>query len=161
MDIVNPDQARGPCAGFRVLEFGTIAQIGSPRELYERPANLFVAQFIGSPKMNILPCTTSGGRFHLEGGRGGEFAFSGEAVHVGSRPEHITLGEPGEGNCDGTVDVVEYLGADTYVIIDGGPLGQITVRGSSEDPHKPGDRVGLIFDDKWTLFFDADGLAVQ
>jgi multiple sugar transport system ATP-binding protein len=144
-----------------VLEFGTIAQIGSPKELYERPANLFVAQFIGSPKMNILPCTTGGGRFNLEGGRGGAFDLAGEAVSVGTRPEHITLGEPGEGNCDGTVDVVEYLGADTYVIIDGGPLGQITVRGSSEDPHKPGDRVGLIFDEKWTLFFDKDGLAVR
>ena len=144
-----------------VLEFGKIAQIGSPRELYEHPANLFVAQFIGSPKMNILPCTTRDGRFVLEGGRGGDFGFAGAAVHVGTRPEHITLGDPGEGHCDGTVDVVEYLGADTYVIIDGGAMGQITVRGSSEDDHKPGDRVGLIFDDKWTLFFDQDGLAVR
>ncbi|PRY23838.1 carbohydrate ABC transporter ATP-binding protein (CUT1 family) [Aliiruegeria haliotis] len=143
-----------------VLEFGTIAQIGTPRELYERPANLFVAQFIGSPKMNILPCTTGDGRFNLEGGRGGDYALSGNAVSVGARPEHISLGEEGEGNCDGTVDVVEYLGADTYVIIDGGPLGQITVRGSSQDPHKPGDRVGLVFDPQWQLFFDADGLAV-
>ena len=46
-----------------VLEFGKIAQVGTPRELYERPANLFVAQFIGSPKMNVLPCTVSGDRF--------------------------------------------------------------------------------------------------
>ncbi len=143
-----------------VLEFGKIAQIGTPKELYERPANLFVAQFIGSPKMNILPCTTGGGRYNLEGGRGGAYHHSTAAVNIGTRPEHITLGNEGEGACDGTVDVVEYLGADTYVIIDGGPLGQITVRGSSQDPHKPGDRVGLIFDAQWQLFFTADGLAV-
>jgi multiple sugar transport system ATP-binding protein len=44
-----------------VLDFGTIAQVGTPRELYESPANLFVAEFIGSPKMNILPCTVAAG----------------------------------------------------------------------------------------------------
>jgi multiple sugar transport system ATP-binding protein len=54
-----------------VLDFGTIAQVGTPRELYESPANLFVAEFIGSPKMNILPCSVTGGEYHLDGGRGG------------------------------------------------------------------------------------------
>ena len=54
-----------------VLEFGKIAQVGSPRELYENPANLFVAQFIGSPKMNVMPCRSEGGTYFLEGGRGG------------------------------------------------------------------------------------------
>jgi multiple sugar transport system ATP-binding protein len=67
-----------------VLDFGTIAQVGTPRELYESPANLFVAEFIGSPKMNILPCTVTGGEYHLDGGRGGPGAGlrrGGEAGH--------------------------------------------------------------------------------
>jgi multiple sugar transport system ATP-binding protein len=111
-----------------VLEFGKIAQVGSPRELYERPANLFVAQFIGSPKMNILPCTTDGGSYTVQGGRGGAYRGDEDAVQLGIRPEHITLGAPGDGQCDGTIDVVEYLGADSFLVVDCGPLGQITVR---------------------------------
>ncbi|SFC54483.1 ABC transporter ATP-binding protein [Tropicimonas isoalkanivorans] len=143
-----------------VLEAGRIAQIGSPKELYEHPGNLFVAQFIGSPKMNILPCRTEGGRFHLEGGRGGAYPHSTPAAFIGVRPEHISIAETGAGACDGVVDVVEYLGADTFLIIDAGPLEKITVRVSSEDGHRPGDRVGLVFDARWQLFFTEDGLAV-
>ncbi|WP_068108803.1 ABC transporter ATP-binding protein [Tropicimonas marinistellae] len=144
-----------------VLEAGRIAQIGTPKELYERPGNLFVAQFIGSPKMNVLPCRTEAGTYYLEGGRGGEYGFGTPAAHIGVRPEHITVGASGAGACDGVVDVVEYLGADTYLIVDAGALGQVTVRVSSEDGHRPGDQVSLIFDPKWQLFFSADGLAVS
>ena len=143
-----------------VLEFGRVAQVGSPRELYEKPANLFVAQFIGSPKMNMLPCTTEGTRYVLEGGRGGPFEGGSPAKHVGVRPEHITLGEPGTGQCDGTVDVLEYLGADTFVIIDGGPLGQITVRITGDTGLKPGDAVGLTFEGT-KHFFGQDGLRIE
>ncbi len=142
-----------------VLEFGRIAQVGSPRELYENPANLFVAQFIGSPKMNVMPCTTTGDAYALEGNRGGGFSGDRPAAHIGIRPEHITIGAEGTGQCDGTVDVLEYLGADTFVIIDGGPLGQLTVRVIGDTKLAPGDRVGLTFDE--TLhFFDADGQAI-
>jgi multiple sugar transport system ATP-binding protein len=143
-----------------VLEAGRIAQIGSPKELYEQPGNLFVAQFIGSPKMNILPCQTEGGRFHLQGGRGGDYPHGTPAAFIGVRPEHISVAETGAGACDGVVDVVEYLGADTFLIIDAGPLEKITVRVSSEVGHRPGDRVGLVFDPRWQLFFSEDGLAV-
>ena len=142
-----------------VLEFGTIAQVGSPRELYERPANLFVAQFIGSPKMNVMPCRTEAGHYHLEGGRSGPFDGDRPATHLGARPEHIVLGAPGTGQCDGTVDVLEYLGADTFVILDCGPLGQVTVRVIGGTALRPGDRAGLTFDDT-THFFDADGQAI-
>jgi len=142
-----------------VLEFGRIAQVGSPRELYENPANLFVAQFIGSPKMNVMPCKTDGATYLLEGGRGGPFPGDRPATHLGARPEHIVLGAPGTGQLDGTVDVLEYLGADTFVIVDGGPLGQITVRVIGNSDLNPGDRVGVTFDET-THFFDADGLAI-
>ena len=143
-----------------VLDGGKIAQVGSPRELYQNPANLFVAQFIGSPKMNVMPCTTSKGAYILDGKRGGKFGGGRGAVSVGIRPEHIQLVAPGKGQCDGTVDVLEYLGADTFVIVDGGVLGQITVRQSGDADLKPGARVGLEFEAGQTHFFDDTGLAV-
>ncbi len=140
-----------------VLEFGKIAQVGTPRELYERPANLFVAQFIGSPKMNILPCSISGGAYHLQGGRGGAATVAATATQCGIRPEHITLGAEGTGACDATVDVLEYLGAETFVLLDAGPLGTMTVRASGDVAVAPGQRVGLQFDESRMSFFDADG----
>ncbi|QMU58382.1 MAG: sn-glycerol-3-phosphate ABC transporter ATP-binding protein UgpC [Boseongicola sp.] len=143
-----------------VLEYGVIAQVGSPRELYENPANLFVAQFIGSPKMNIVDCKTDGNSFTLEGGRGGPFKGSTPATKVGFRPEHLEIGAEGEGMCDVTVDVLEYLGADTFLVVDGGPLGQLTVRTDGDTDVKPGQRIGLIAPEERLRFFDADGKAV-
>ncbi len=140
-----------------VLEFGKIAQVGTPRQLYDNPANLFVAQFIGSPKMNVVPCATEGGSYTVRGGRGG--AYSGNAVHLGIRPEHITIGESGTGEVDGTVDVLEYLGADTFVIFDCDEAGQINVRINGDTELKPGDTCGLTFDPDRLHFFNQDGLA--
>ena len=141
-----------------VLEFGKIAQVGPPRELYQHPANLFVAQFIGSPKMNVMSCTTSQGHYALEGGRGGAYPGDRAAAHVGIRPEHIETAEPGVGALDATIDVVEYLGADCFVILDGGPLGQLTVRVSGETTLQAGRKIGLVFPDERLHFFDKDGL---
>ena len=143
-----------------VLEYGVIAQVGSPRELYETPANLFVAQFIGSPKMNIVDCTTGDGQFSLTGQRGGPFKGDRPAVKMGIRPEHIQIGAPGEGFMDVTVDVLEYLGADTFLVVDGGPLGQLTVRTDGDTAVQEGDRIGLIAPEERLRFFDANGLAI-
>ena len=143
-----------------VLEFGRIAQVGTPRDLYRRPANLFVAQFIGSPKMNVMPCATDGGSYSLPGGRGGAFASAVPAAHLGIRPEHIALGPKGSGQCDGRVDVVEYLGADSFVVMDCGELGQIHIRIVGEAELLPGDVAGLSFSPEDTHFFDASGLRV-
>ena len=143
-----------------VLEFGKIAQVGTPRTLYEHPANLFVAQFIGSPKMNVVPCSTDATRFLLAGGRGGPYDRDQGAEHLGIRPEHIEVGAAGEGAVDGVVDVVEYLGADCFVILDCGELGQMTVRVSGETDLTAGARVGLIFPPERLHFFDSAGLAI-
>ncbi len=143
-----------------VLEFGKIAQVGTPRELYERPANRFVAQFIGSPKMNIFTCTSGGGTYHLEGGRNGPYSGSGAPIEAGIRPEHVDLVREGEGQCDGVVDFVEYLGADSFSIIDCGPIGKINVRTVGDAPHTEGDRVGLAFTPDHTHFFDEGGMRV-
>jgi multiple sugar transport system ATP-binding protein len=143
-----------------VLEFGLVAQVGTPRDLYERPENLFVAQFIGSPKMNILPCKADGDQFALEGGGTGPFAGARPAAHLGIRPEHIALCAPGDGHATGRVEVVEYLGADCFVLVECPGLGPVTVRTSGDDETRIGSDVGLSFQREKLSFFDAEGLRV-
>lgn len=143
-----------------VLESGVIIQVGTPRELYADPANTFVAQFIGSPKMNVMRCRTDGHQCAVPGGR--SFAFAGgQASQLGIRPEHITVGESGNGHCDGQVDVVEYLGSDTFVMFDCGEAGLINVRISGDTSLAPGDHAGLTFDLARTLYFDNTGERVR
>lgn len=146
-----------------VLEAGRVIQVGTPRELYNSPANTFVAQFIGSPKMNVVPCSVEGKKYNLPDGRSGPYGgqAGAAATQVGIRPEHITLGKKGSGQCDGEVEVVEYLGADTFVVFACGALGQMSVRLSGESELAPGDVVGLQFDDTRTIFFDEGGDSVM
>jgi len=136
-----------------VLEGGHISQVGTPRELYENPGNLFVAQFIGSPKMNVFSAAAQGLRIAE--------TLPAQAQHVGIRPEHISLVAEGEGAFDGTVDVVEYLGADCFVIVDAGDIGQINVRVEGETLLQPGQRLGLSFGPEYTHTFDAQGQALK
>src|SRR6201997_1321944 len=95
-----------------VLNAGRIEQYGSPLELYERPANLFVAGFIGSPKMNFVT---------------GEVAGEPGAATIGVRPEHLKVDGEGQG-WPGTVSAAEHLGSDTFLYVDAGPIGQLTAR---------------------------------
>ena len=132
-----------------VLDGGRIAQVGSPRELYEKPANLFVAQFIGSPKMNVMPAGTVTGVAMPDG-----------TTHIGLRPEHAVLGAAGSGQLEGTVDVLEYLGADTFVVLDCAVAGQVTVRVLSDSDLSSGDQISVQFDPARTHFFGSDGLAL-
>ncbi len=147
-----------------VLQAGVIEQVGTPRELYETPGNLFVAQFIGSPKMNVMNVTTSDGRFQLEGQqRPGTLPAAisgGEAAHLGIRPEHIALVEPDQAHCVGTVDVSEYLGADVMLFVNCGAQGVLTVRHVGDVDVRPGDTIGLRFEDQKMHFFDKDGQAL-
>ncbi len=108
-----------------VLSVGKIEQVGSPLELYEHPRNLFVAGFIGSPKMNFIPATViqAGATEALVQGPGSEVlrvlvdasrAKPGDAVTLGVRPEHFAVGQPGSANTLNTrVTFVESLGSST------------------------------------------------
>src|SRR5437660_11571840 len=127
-----------------VLNGGKIEQYGSPLELYERPANLFVAGFIGSPKMNFVS---------------GAAAGEPSVATLGIRPEHLKIGKEGEGWA-GTVSVAEHLGSDTFLYVDAGKLGLYTERCIGEFNIKAGDRVWLSPDPARLHRFDKDGAVI-
>jgi multiple sugar transport system ATP-binding protein len=127
-----------------VLNAGNIEQVGSPLELYRNPKNLFVAGFIGSPKMNFIT--------------GPEAAKRG-AETIGVRPEHIAV-STSSGDWEGTVGVAEHLGADTFVHVNAGPLGTLNVRASGEVPVSHGDTVRLTPDPSKIHRFDDAGRAI-
>ena len=130
-----------------VLDEGRIAQVGSPRDLYENPSNLFVAQFIGSPKMNIFSASAPGLSYPVPNG----------TDQLGIRPEHITLSQAGTGHVDGVVDVIEYLGSDTFIILDCGLYGRLTARINGATDFNPGDTCGLNFQYQRVHYFNDKG----
>ncbi len=144
-----------------VLDAGRIIQVGTPRDLYNNPGNVFVAQFIGSPKMNVFGCSASEASYTVPGGRTGPYTASQPgAAQMGIRPEHISVGDAGTGQCDGTVDVVEYLGADTFVLFDCGKAGALNVRITGDAGLEVGDQRGLSFAPECTHFFDSEGVTL-
>ena len=128
-----------------VLNAGNIEQCGSPLELYERPANLFVAGFIGSPRMNFV---------------GGEAAQRYGAQTIGVRPEHLTASRDGEG-WEGQVSVAEHLGSDTFLHVEVPAIGSLNTRSVGELGLAPGDRVRLLPDPRHIYRFDRDGKAIK
>ncbi|MDR6871622.1 multiple sugar transport system ATP-binding protein [Bosea sp. BE125] len=151
-----------------VLQSGRIEQIGTPLELYNRPDNLFVAGFIGSPRMNLLPARAAGqGAVAVgEAGQvvelGRETALTaGTSVTLGIRPEHIALAGEGEAGLAMTVDLVERLGGESYLYGSAPGLPQITVRLDGQTSHGRGDHVALRFQPAHLHLFDAAGKALR
>ena len=147
-----------------VLEDGQIAQVGSPLELYEQPDNLFVAQFIGSPKMNIVDCAADGRDIRLpgHGALAGPDQPSGSVpVRLGVRPEHVGIADPADAHCRGTVEVAEYLGSDTFLYVTAEPLGTLTVRVAGRSDARPGETVGLNFSEANVHLFDSADRAIR
>jgi len=161
-----------------VLEGGVIRQIGAPLDLYERPANRFVAGFIGTPTMAFLHVARSdakGGQLAvklagqdddappLELGIAVSATFAEGAFTLGIRPEHCRLAAPESARLVGTVALVERLGADTFAFLDvPGAEDTVAVRlGEEANRIAVGDRVGLQFDAAKAHLFDAGGIAVR
>jgi len=128
-----------------VLNGGRVEQVGSPLELYARPDNLFVAGFIGSPRMNFVS---------------GELAAGMGAATIGVRPEHIVASRDGEG-WRGTVAAAEHLGSDTFLYIDVPQTDGITARAIGELGLKQGDPVRLAPDPARIHRFDSQGRALR
>ncbi len=144
-----------------VLKAGEIMQIGSPRELFETPKNLFVAQFIGSPKMNLLPCTVnSDGTLGLIGHTTPLDCpkMSTPPTLVGLRPEHLRICAPADSLFQGRVEVNEYLGTDNSIYVDAGPLGRINLRADTSVNVAEDEVIGLCFALADCHFFDKEGL---
>ena len=124
-----------------VMDGGRIQQAAPPLEVYDRPANRFVASFIGTPPMNLLPPGV------LDLGR-----------TAGVRPEHLRIlpadGAP-EGALPAVVDIVEPLGAETLVhaILDGRQV-HVIARAPGDSRLRHGDRIALAPDPEKTVFFD-------
>ena len=154
-----------------VLDKGRISQVGSPLELYNLPANKFVASFIGSPAMNFFAATVTdrSGKdvsLSLPGGRTVTIATrSGQppegAVEIGLRPEHFKLGAAGTSAAafDGTVRIVEQLGNSTLLYVDTA-AGQMIVEGEGNLKVATGENVGLTIDPTRAHLFGANSQAV-
>ena len=145
-----------------VMNAGRIEQVGSPIDLYERPANRFVAGFIGSPKMNFLPATVSGGDITLPGGRMHLAGTPDSLAEVGVRPEHIRVGEEGDGVLTGRLEATEHLGSDTFAILAiEGAARPLMVRLPGERRLERGADVSVTFDAEHAYGFDAEGRTVR
>jgi lactose/L-arabinose transport system ATP-binding protein len=141
-----------------VMRAGKIEQAGTPEELYEDPDNLFVAGFIGSPRMNFLGATLANGSFTLDaGGTMPAAGFtSGDKVLVGVRPEHFVF-EGGDARISVTVDVVENLGGTRY-LYGTTTSGEAVVVEVREQPGiKAGDTVSVGIRAEKCLTFRATG----
>ena len=123
-----------------VLRAGIVDQTGSPMELYNNPANTFVAGFIGSPQMNFLKSAALGQRGEI----------------TGIRPEHLTLSRDA-GTIPGTVSHVEKLGGETLVYVRTEPHGLLTVRLFGEHSYTVDEPVHLTADGTRAFHFDATG----
>ncbi len=127
-----------------VLNAGNIEQVGSPMELYKTPRNLFVAGFIGSPKMNLI-----------EGAPAQKYG----AKTIGIRPEHLNISTTA-GDWKATVGVAEHLGSDTFLHVQADGIGTVNVRADGEVGVKHGDTVYLTPDKTKLHRFGADGKAL-
>ncbi|WP_413709811.1 ABC transporter ATP-binding protein [Rhizobium sp. Rhizsp82] len=128
-----------------VLNAGAIEQVGSPMELYNRPANTFVAGFIGSPMMNFIAADKLG---------------DGQAKTVGIRPEHLTLSRDG-GTWKAKIVHVEHLGADTIVYLESDQCGLLTARLFGEHQYEPDEVVFATPDKAHMHRFDGNDQAIR
>ena len=125
-----------------VLNNGIIEQVGTPLDLYRSPKNIFVAGFIGSPKMNLIT---------------GDIATKFNANTVGIRSEHISISE-GQGEWQGHIKMSESLGSDTFVHVEVNQLKEnIIVRAEGERSFNRGDKIALNYNKENLHLFNKNG----
>jgi multiple sugar transport system ATP-binding protein len=155
---VTHDQIEAMTMGHRitVMRDGRIQQIGTPQEVYERPANVFVAQFIGTPPMNLLEAKVADGMLRTSSfalpiaARFRDALTQGQAITLGIRPEHISA----NGTIHAVVDVVEPIGHESIVYASAGNEKLVAIF----DPHltpRAGETIALTIDADKVHVFDA------
>src|SRR4051794_35637832 len=155
-----------------VLRAGYVEQVGSPLELYHHPRNLFVAGFIGSPKMNFLETVTTdidrdtaavkvpgGGTLTVPARTAG--MAPGAKVTLGVRPEHLVTGDQGDAVMEGRVFVVERLGGETYCHVRVEGDHSVVIRTDGDSTVNPGERVRIGIPAAHCHLFDRDGIALD
>jgi len=154
---VTHDQVEAMTLGSRiaVMKDGVVQQLGTPDEIYNQPANTYVAGFIGSPTMNLVAARVAqqDALLDIDGCRldiACPYGTTGEVL-LGLRPEHLRLQD--DASWRGVVSVVEPTGADTYVVVDT-PAGKITVRCAPHTRVRPGESVGLAVQSPQLSWFD-------
>jgi multiple sugar transport system ATP-binding protein len=169
MIFVTHDQVEAMTLAQRivVLNGGRIEQVGTPRDVYHRPANLFVAGFIGSPPMNLLPATvlpSEAGRTALRLDGGATVALAshpgrlspGAKVTLGIRPDRLHAADPSDGTLAGEVMLVEDLGDQTILHVTT-PLVTLRIK-QAGGAARVGDRLDVAVDVAGASLFDQDGL---
>jgi multiple sugar transport system ATP-binding protein len=178
MIYVTHDQVEAMTLGQRIVVFngGRIEQVGTPHELYNCPGNLFVAAFLGSPKMNliaadVLEVAADSVRVRLAGGApldiaaAGRGLKAGDQVTVGIRAEQMDVRGPADGGgnlVEASVGHIEYLGdtAIVYATLDGAPDMLAVKQAAEAAARQPGSRIRLHLPARHCLLFDAAGTAL-
>ncbi len=147
-----------------VLRDGLIEQAGSPLDLYDNPDNLFVAGFIGSPKMNLLPGTAEAGGIRLTDFPGQLLPSpiavpAGTPVTVGIRPEHFD--PEASASLETRVEIIEHLGGETYAYARGEGPTLVTIATGNDRHLKTGETYRAHFDPKNLLVFGQDGKRIR
>jgi sn-glycerol 3-phosphate transport system ATP-binding protein len=162
---VTHDQVEAMTLGDRlcVMSDGEVQQIGTTDEIYNRPANTFVAAFMGSPPMNLIPATVEAGNLHIGGAEVRAVPTPEGRVTVGVRPEHLRLHvNQTDGMVPARVDFVEPLGSHALVtaLLETREETRVIVQAPPGSELASGTRIGLEMPPERTYFFDADtGLA--
>ncbi|MFS2156636.1 ABC transporter ATP-binding protein [Pseudomonas sp. Pseusp122] len=154
-----------------VLNGGKVEQVGSPLELYHHPANLFVAGFLGTPKMGFLKGKVSsvragGCEVTLDAGTTISLPFTnaqqsvGDSVTLGIRPEHLDLAKPGDCQLQVIADVSERLGSDTFCHVNTRSGEALTLRIRGDMASQYGETLNLHLDSNHCHLFDAQGLVI-
>ena len=157
---VTHDQIEAMTLAHRVaiLEKGVLQQLATPAEIYNNPANLFVAQFIGSPPMNVVHGSLNGGQFTTNGVaiQTGVTGQADQAI-MGVRPEDCSIASSGEGTLSGKIYTNELIGDHALVTVDWGD-DQISVKAPKDFVGEQGDEVGIIIHpDRLFVFDESNG----
>ncbi len=173
MIFVTHDQVEAMTLADRivVLKGGRIEQVGTPRDVYHHPANLFVASFIGSPAINLFPArvvSQQPGGVTLQLDRGPQVSVTGiigdvtagAAVTLGLRPERLNLVDASTGTISGEVTLAEHLGGETILHL-AAPHGAMIVKCDGDFDRAIGATVHVALDLTGFILFGADGLALR
>jgi len=166
MIYVTHDQTEAMTMATRivVLSKGNVEQVGTPYELYNFPANLFVASFIGSPKMNLLTAEASGESAEIKG-LGKQSLPSGlragGPLTVGVRPEQVRIGGDGPLVVEGRITLVEYLGSEVFLYVQLADGQVLLAQAPGTAQHRIGEQTRLSLDGKQAHFFDDKGLRLN